>query len=319
MLKIAVLAVFSFLAPTAFAAEFASTQPQPAVAAEVVKMLFRTAGAFRVALGATVPISITHAASFIPFDPIQNPTFALAPNTFASVFGTVGDEGSGRLLPDGPANDWGDDFVNGMGPTSLDEVRVLVNGIEAFISFIGRAEKIGSTFDQINFLVADDTALGLVSLEVFNGEELVGASMLNLGELSPGLFAFPARDDVQFVVAVGENGQFLLPPEFFEGLATRPAESGEAILLYGTGYGPTEPAMPAGQIPVGLSVIPDGVKVMIGGVNAPFSFAGLAPCCAGLFQFNVTVPQLQDGNRAVTIERDGISSQAGLSLIVKNE
>ena len=229
MLRMATLTLFSVLAPGAFAADLSSVQ-LPTADAEVVKMLFRSAGAFRVAQGATVPISVTHAASFIPFDPIQNPSFALAPNTFSTVFGEVGGEGSGRLLPDGPTNDWGDDFVAGMGPTSLDGVRVLVNGTEAFISFIGRAEQLGSTFDQINFLSPDNTALGLVSLQVFNGEQLVGASTVNLGGLSPGLFAFAPSDDVQFVVAVSADGQFLIPPNFFEGLDTRPAKSGEVVV-----------------------------------------------------------------------------------------
>ena len=34
-----------------------------------------------------VPITVTHAASFIPFDPIANPEFSLAPTTFATIFG----------------------------------------------------------------------------------------------------------------------------------------------------------------------------------------------------------------------------------------
>ena len=76
--------------------------------------------------------------------------------------------------------------------------------------------------------------------------------------------------------------------------------------------------MPVGQIPSGLSLIPGGVVVRIGGLPAAVDFAGLAPCCAGLFQFNVHVPQLSNGNHAVTVERSGVSSQGGLSLLIQN-
>jgi uncharacterized protein (TIGR03437 family) len=320
MQRLLAVLVFAVFMPAAFPAESGGPANYPAAAPEeVVRMLFRAPGAFQVAQAATVPISVAHGASFIP---LTSSGFALAPNTFGSIFGTVG-EGGGRLLPEAPVNDWGDDFDENLnGPTSLNGVRVLVNGKEAFLSFVGRAEQISSTFDQINFLAPDDEALGPVSLEVFVGQDRVGASMVNLGPLSPGLIAFPARDGVQYVVAVGGgDGKFLLPPGFFAGLDTRPAKSGEVIIMYGTGFGTTEPPMPAGRIPSALSVITPAseVVVRIGGLQAAVDFAGLAPCCAGLFQFNVHVPQLGNGNHAVTVERSGVSSQAGLSLLIQND
>ena len=321
---LAVLA-FALLMPAAFAAESGGASNYPAAApAEVVRMLFRAPGAFRVAQAATVPISVTHGASFTSFDP----GFALAPNTFGSIFGTVeAGGGGGRILPNLPVNDWGDDFEDngaGPGPKSLNGVRVLINGKEAFLAFVGRAEQLGTSFDQINFLAPDDDALGPVSFEVFIGQDRVGASMVNLGPVSPGLFAFApaAGSAVQYVVAIGgADGKFLLPPGFFPTLDTRPAKSGEVIIMYGTGFGKTEPPMPVGQIPTVLSVIlpPADVQVRIGGLPASVDFVGLAPCCAGLFQFNVHVPQLGNGNHAVTIERNGVSSQDGLSLLIQND
>jgi uncharacterized protein (TIGR03437 family) len=320
---LAVLALAAFV-PAAFPAESGGPSNYPAAApAEVVRMLFRSPNAFHVAQAATVPISVAHGASFIP---LTSSGFALAPNTFGSIFGTVA-EGGGRLLPEGPAKDWGNDFQNGVGPTSLNGVRVLVNGKEAFLAFVGRAEQINSALDQINFLAPDDDALGPVSLEVFIGQDRVSASMVNLGPLSPGLFAFaPAEGSgVQYVVAhtpsteAFPRGQFLLPPGFFPGLDTRPAKSDELIIIYGTGFGETEPSVPVGQIPAIGSAIPGGVQVRIGGLPANTEYAGLAPCCAGLFQFNVRVPQLSNGNHTVTVERSGVSSQAGLSLIIQND
>lgn len=314
---------FLVFAPMAFPAESGGVSQYPAAApAEVVRMLFRAPGAFQVAQAATVPISVANGASFISFDPVANPGFALAPNTFGSVFGTVGQGGGGRILPNQPVNDWGDDFVNLRGPTSLNGVRVLVNDKPAFLSFVGRAEQINSAFDQINFVAPEDDALGPVSLKVFVGDDQVGASTVNLGPLSPGLFAFGARENVQYVVALNAGGQVLVPAGYIAGLETRPAKSGEVIIMYGTGFGKTEPPVPVGQIPNTLSVIPggpNGVLVRIGGLQATVDFAGLTPSFAGLFQFNVHVPQLSNGNHTVTIERSGVSSQAGLSLRVQND
>lgn len=314
------IAVFVFVGimPAAFAAEAGGPANYPAAAPEeVVRMLFRSPNAFQVAQAATVPISVSHGASFLP---LTSSGLALAPNTFGSIFGTVA-EGGGRLLPEGPAKDWGNDFQGGVGPKSLNGVRVLVNGKEAFLAFVGRAEQINSALDQINFLAPQDDALGPVSLEVFIGQDRVSSSMVNLGPMSPGLFAFgrAAGSSVQYVVAHTPGGQFLLPPNFFPALVTRPAKSNELIIIYGTGFGTTEPAVPIGQIPAIGSTIPGGVQVRIGGLPASTEYAGLAPCCAGLFQFNVRVPQLANGNHAVTIERSGASSQSGLSLLIQND
>ena len=61
------------------------------------------------------------------------------------------------------------------------------------------------------------------------------------------------------------------------------------------------------------------MRVTIGGVPAEVRFAGLAPCCASIYQFNVVVPPLPDGNHFITIERMNVSSQPELLLGVANE
>jgi|GEM_PF-1282239 len=320
------LASYACLAPAMFGAEQKALDGIAVAPPEAVRLLFRSGG-FGMAQGATVPVSVVHAASFAEF---QSP-FALASNTFGTVFGQTGavsaasgagpSQSTGRLLPDVPINDWSDDFVDGSAPTSLDGVRVLVNGRESFISFIGRAEALGTSLDQINFISPDDDALGPVSIEVFQGEDMVAATVINRGAVAPGLFAFGAAGTTTFLAAVTADGNFVAPDGFFgTSLESRPARSGETILLFGSGFGATDPPVPAGQIVTIRSDLPAGeVEVTIGGVRADVQFGGLAPNLAGLYQFNVVVPTLPDGNHAVVITRAGVASQAGVSVPVLNE
>ena len=235
MRKMAEFVVVSFLAPTLSTADSGAAQAAP------------------VEQDALVPISVTHAASFIPFDPIENPEFTLTSNTFATIFGAIGDNGASgkalRLLPPGEPRAWNDEFVDGMAPTSLNGVRVVLNGKEAFIAFTTRGEDLFSNFDQINFLTPEDDTRGLVTLDVFQGEQRVATTMVNLGELSPGLFELPAPSGETFIIARSTTAELLLRPDAVPPLRSRSARVGEVILLFGTGYGRTEPPIPIGRVP----------------------------------------------------------------------
>ena len=77
-----------------------------------------------------------------------------------------------------------------------------------------------------------------------------------------------------------------------------PADRGEFISLFATGFGPTDP-----------------VSVTIGGLPVPDQdvlYAGVAPCCAGLYQLVVKVPDnAPDGNLAVVATVGGVSTPDG--------
>ncbi len=311
-----IILALASMAPGALAEEPARLQPNAAADADAVRRLFQNPQTFRVAQGATVPISVVHAGSFRDFDE----SFSLSPNTFGTVFAEVG--GSGRLLPDVEPNAWGDEFADGVAPTELDGVRVVINGKPASISFIGRAEGIGVSLEQINFLSPADDAVGPVSLEVFNGETLVAASTVNLGPISPGLFAYLGGvDEGLLVVALGGTGGFVAPVGHFgKAVESAPIEAGGVIQVFGSGFGSTTPeAVPgtlAGADPISTIPVED-ITVAIGGIDAEVAFAGLTPNLAGLYQFNIIVPAtLQAGNHPIVISRNGIDSQDGMVLPV---
>jgi uncharacterized protein (TIGR03437 family) len=85
------------------------------------------------------------------------------------------------------------------------------------------------------------------------------------------------------------------------------------IELYGTGFGPTNPAVPAGQIFSGAAPTTNAVTLEINNVSVIPSFAGLSG--AGLYQFNLTVPSgLGRGDVSLRASAGGV--QTPLSPVI---
>jgi uncharacterized protein (TIGR03437 family) len=98
--------------------------------------------------------------------------------------------------------------------------------------------------------------------------------------------------------------------------ATAPAAPGETILLYGEGFGPTTPPQPTGQVVATAAPLANNVQITIGGQPASVQFAGLVE--SGLYQFNVTVPALTNGDAPVLATIGGIATQSGVLLTVQH-
>ena len=106
---------------------------------------------------------------------------------------------------------------------------------------------------------------------------------------------------------VGPSGAFSFP--------TRPVKVGETLVLYGIGFGPTNPAVPAGTPFSGAALTTLPVTITIGGVPATLSFAGMTG--PGLYQFNLTVPKTSAGDQPVLAEVGGVSTPLGPVVTVQ--
>jgi uncharacterized protein (TIGR03437 family) len=106
-----------------------------------------------------------------------------------------------------------------------------------------------------------------------------------------------------------------------------PARPGEAVAIYGAGFGPTSPALAPGDVPSqalpesgGVARLTLPVEVTIGGVTLSpdqVLYVGSAPCCAGLYQLNVIVPNgVPDGNLPIRIRIGNTLSPLGPFLSV---
>ena len=181
---------------------------------------------------------------------------------------------------------WRDsDFTGNALPTELDGVRVTVNGRAAYVYYISPT--------QLNVLSPDDATIGPVDVRVVNGGGTSNLVKATQSALSPALFAW-SDSAARYVAAVRADGAYLGPDV--------PAKPGD--MLFGTGFGPTSPAQPIGQL-VSAAPLAAEVNVQIGGVRASTTFAGLIS--PGLYQFNVVIPDVPDGDRPITYRLAALS------------
>ena len=107
---------------------------------------------------------------------------------------------------------------------------------------------------------------------------------------------------------IGPNGSSL-------GYPTRPVKVGDVVELYGVGFGPVSPQVPAGQVvPAGTyGTATSDIEFLIGGINVKPSFAGITE--AGLFQFNLTIPAgAGSGDVPIIATVGGLQTPAGIFI-----
>ncbi|HEX3879925.1 MAG TPA: hypothetical protein VHW24_23240, partial [Bryobacteraceae bacterium] len=95
---------------------------------------------------------------------------------------------------------------------------------------------------------------------------------------------------------------------------------GDVIILWGTGFGPTNPAAPDGmQVPSTATYSTAPVSVMIGGQAAIVYGAALAPGFAGLYQVAIQIPaSLANGDYPVIATVGGQKSPSTTLITVHN-
>jgi uncharacterized protein (TIGR03437 family) len=193
----------------------------------------------------------------------------------------------------------GSDIVGDNLPTSLDGVSVNVNDKPAYIEYVSPT--------QINALSPADNSVGNVNVTVTVNDQTSDAFVTTLNAFSPAFFTF----DGKYLAATHANNSLLGKSALFASApdATTPAKPGETIVLYGTGFGPTSPGFPFGQLTTAIANLTSSYQVTVGGIPATVSFAGLIPGFAGLYQFNVVVPDaVSDGDQPVVVQIGGVSS-----------
>ncbi len=221
------------------------------------------------------------------------PTAGIAANTYVTIKGT--NLAATRRL-------WKtSDFEDNKLPSSLDDVTVTLNGEKAYIYYISPV--------QINILTpADLTLSGPIQVQVSN-HGLTSATLSATASATAPAFFLP---DGTHIAATHGNGSLIGTT----GTAT-PAAPGETIVLYGNGFGATNPPAPNGQIistPAQLVTMP---TILVNNTAAKVVYAGLTG--TGLYQFNVTLPStLPDGDVPVVAQVGGVNTPAGASIQVKN-
>jgi len=170
---------------------------------------------------------------------------------------------------------------------------------------------------QVNALVYSDIATGASTVTVTTSTGTSVQFNVTLRSTFPGLFTTGSGN--RYAAAIHTDGTPVAPTGFFgANVPCRPAAPGEAISVYGTGFGPTTPALPANQIVQNPAPLTNAsqIKATIGNLAAALLYAGLTE--AGLNQFNVTVPNLANGDQLITFDLGGgVTAQAGVYIAVQ--
>ncbi len=195
------------------------------------------------------------------------------------------------------------DFVNGQLPTSLQGVSVMIDGKPAYVEYISPT--------QINVLAPDDATTGTVQVQVTTAQQASNILSAPKTQFAPAFFTY---DGGAYVAAQHTDYSLVGPANVLPGVAATPAQPGETILLYATGFGPTNPALPTGELVTAPGSLLNPIAVTIGGVAANVTFSGLVG--PGLYQFNVTIPSLPNGDAALLATVGGVSTQTGVSVTI---
>ncbi len=231
--------------------------------------------------------------------PIYSSAAVVQPGSWVSIFGS--NLASGTSI-------WNGDFPKTLGGTS-----VLIDGRLAYLWFVSPT--------QINLQVPDDATTGPVSVAVTTASG-TATSTVTMAQFGP---SFSLLGDGKHVAAeiatpngtgaYGGGIYDLVGPANTFSFNTRPVHAGETLTLFGVGFGPTNPVVPAGQLYASAAPSSNHVTVTIGGVPAVIGFTGIIG--AGLYQLNVTVPVTGSGDQPLVATVGGVQTPIGPVVTVQ--
>jgi len=225
--------------------------------------------------GSVIPVATVNPSGIVP---VYTDTPVVQPGSWISIYG--------NNLANATAI-WNGDF-----PTTLGNVTVTINNKPAYFWFVSAG--------QINLQAPDDTASGCVPV-VVNTPNGTVTTAVDLESISPSFSLEPNSTYAAAVIltpngsgAYGGGTYDLAGPVGAFSFKTRPAKKGENVVLYGVGFGPTSPSVPAGKVFGSSAKTTNTVQIFLGNssgtfVPAPVAFSGLIG--AGLYQINITIPQ----------------------------
>jgi uncharacterized protein (TIGR03437 family) len=223
-----------------------------------------------------------------------NTSVALAPNAIATVYGANLSYDTGWLTAE--------NTHGGMLPDKLAGVRVMVAGIAASLYYVSPK--------QINFLVPSNLQPGDVTLLIAREGTAGPQVTITLHEAGPGFYELePGR-----IAATHANGAVIT--------RDRPAHAGEVVVLYGTGFGRTNPDVVSGLISMTAAQIQNlsVLQVWVDGKTvdrARISYAGVTPGTPGLYQLNLKLPDQVAANPEVRIAIGASTSPPAVHLDVR--
>jgi uncharacterized protein (TIGR03437 family) len=178
------------------------------------------------------------------------------------------------------------DFSGIQAPTALAGTTVTIAGLPAYVDYVSPG--------QVNVQVPSGVPSGSQPIVVTTAGGRSLPYMINVNPVQPGVLA-PLSfmlNGHQNVVAQFSNTSTYVFPGSIPGIATARAKPGDNLTMYGIGFGPVTPNIPAGELVPGLNQLQTALGVTFANVPAQITYQGLVPGIVGLYQFNVVVPNI---------------------------
>ncbi len=238
----------------------------------------------------------------------------ISSNAIISIFGSdFAPPGTARLV--GAA-----DLVNGRLPTRLADVSVQIGSVLAPIFHVFPG--------QLNVQAPTIAGSGNVPVQVIvnagtPNEMRSNVQTVTLQAATPEFFFFVGNADGRNPVAAIDavTGTLIGAPGLIPGVTFAPAKPGDILTIFATGFGATDPAFPAGELPDRIARVVAPVSVTIAGrelVSDDLLYAGVSPTLAGVYQLNIRVPSnLEDGDLPIAVQVGDFSTPEGAFLTVR--
>ena len=196
----------------------------------------------------------------------------------------------------------------------LGGLRVFVNNQPAPVYY--------ASYNQVNFQIPYNAAAGDAVVRVERDGQRGNQISTRIVRGAPRLLRLGIAD---YGIAVNQDGSFPIPAT--PGVNARPARTGDTLVFYAIGLGPTDGNVASGAASPGspLARVPGNHRVVFG-FAGPFGhdaveitpmFVGLTPNFVGLYQINVTVPDGAPTGSAVPVALvtdDGPSNRVTIAI-----
>ncbi|MDQ6700596.1 MAG: IPT/TIG domain-containing protein, partial [Acidobacteriota bacterium] len=208
----------------------------------------------------------------------------------------------------------GGNIVDNAFPQQLACLAVEVDGKRVPVTYVQS--------NQINAQTPVTASRGPVSVRVMLNPDTPNQSVSNtlttpLADIAPAFFTLNGKS---IAAQFAGTANVVADPSVLP--SAKPAKPGDVVTLYGTGFGPTDPAFGAGAIAGGQSKVTTTYTITIGGVAVAatdVTYFGISPgSISGLYQINVKIPAgAADGDLPVVVQMGGLKTQDGATISVK--
>ncbi len=224
----------------------------------------------------------------------------IVPEGWVSIYGS-------DFTSPGFTDNWSNAIVNGKLPASLDGVSVSMGGKPAYIYYISPT--------QIN-VQAPDAGVGPMSVTVTNGAGTSGTFTATSYQVQPALYQYAPT---KYAIATRyPDNAYIGNPSSINGTVS--AKPGDVLILWCTGLGPVNPAVPAGIVPNATApAVTTSVSVTVGTVVVQPIYAVLS-AYAGLYQVAIQLPtSLPTGDVPIQVNQGSSQSAANVFLSVAGQ